>query len=128
MSAFAIRKDLLMLEIQTKHLPPDIVVLEITGRITIGRECKQLEWATDNLVREKNEKKIIFDLSGVTHMDSTGVGIIVMSAGIVKQAGGELRLAGANKHIDSVLKVTSMDKLVSWDATVTDAAVALGQT
>jgi anti-anti-sigma factor len=117
-----------MLEIQTKHLPPDIVVLEIKGRITIGRECKQLEWATDTLVRERNEKKIIFDLSGVTHLDSTGVGIIVMSAGIVKQAGGELRLAGANKHIDSVLKVTSMDKLVSWDATVTDAAVALGQT
>jgi anti-sigma B factor antagonist len=115
-----------MLEIQTKHLPPDIVVLEITGRITIGRECKQLEWATDNLVREKNEKKIIFDLGGVTHMDSTGVGIIVMSAGMVKQAGGELRLAGANKHIESVLKVTSMDKLVSWNPTVTEAAAAFG--
>jgi anti-sigma B factor antagonist len=113
-----------MLEIQTKHLPPDIVVLEITGRITIGRECKQLEWATDNLVREKNEKKIIFDLTGVTHMDSTGVGIIVMSAGIVKEAGGELRLAGANKHIESVLKVTSMDKLVSWNPTVSEAAAA----
>jgi hypothetical protein len=35
-----------MLEIQTKVLQPDIVVLEITGRITIGRECKQVEWAT----------------------------------------------------------------------------------
>jgi hypothetical protein len=50
-----------MLEIQTKQLPPDIVVLEITGRITIGRECKQLEWATESLVREKQQKKIIFD-------------------------------------------------------------------
>ncbi len=103
-----------MLEIQTKHLPPDIVVLEITGKIMIGRECKQLESATDTLVREKQRKKIIFDLSGVTHLDSTGVGIIVMSAGVVKQAGGELRLAGANKHIEQVLKVTSVDKLVSW--------------
>ncbi len=28
-----------MLEIQTKQLPPDIVVLEITGKITIGRDC-----------------------------------------------------------------------------------------
>ncbi|MFZ0996674.1 MAG: STAS domain-containing protein [Candidatus Sulfotelmatobacter sp.] len=112
-----------MLEIQTKRLPPDIVVLEIKGRITIGRECKQLEWATDTLVREKNEKKIIFDLSGVTHIDSTGVGIIVMSAGQAKQAGGELRLAGANRHIETVLKVTSIDKLVSWNPTVADAAV-----
>jgi anti-anti-sigma factor len=63
-----------MLEIQTKHLQPDIVVLEITGRITIGRECKQREWATDSLVRQKQEKKIIFDLTGVTHIDSTGLG------------------------------------------------------
>jgi anti-sigma B factor antagonist len=112
-----------MLEIQTKHLSPDIVVLEINGRITIGRECKQLEWATETLVREKKEKKIIFDLSGVTHIDSTGVGIIVMSAGQVKEAGGELRLAGANKHVEQVLKLTSVDKIVSWNPTVTEAAV-----
>jgi anti-sigma B factor antagonist len=110
-----------MLDIQTKELPPDIVVLEITGRITIGRECKQLEWAVDSLVREKQQKKIIFDLSGVTHIDSTGIGIIVMSAGQVKQAGGELRLAGANKHIEQVLKITSIDKLIHWNKTVSEA-------
>ncbi len=112
-----------MLEIQTKHLPPDIVVLEITGRITIGRECKQLEWATDSLVREKQQKKVIFDLSGVSHIDSTGVGIIVMSAGLLKEAGGELRLAGINQHIQHVLKVTSVDRLVACNPTVTEAAV-----
>jgi len=111
-----------MLEIQTRRLPPDIVVLEVSGRITIGRECKQLEWATDTLVHEKHEKKIILDLSGVTHIDSTGVGIIVTSAGQAKQAGGELRLAGANKHIEQILKVTSVDKIVSWNQTVTEAA------
>ena len=112
-----------MLEIQTKHLPPDIVVLEITGRITIGRECKQLEWATDSLVREKQQKKIIIDLSGVTHIDSTGIGIIVLSAGKAKEAGGELRLAGANKHIEQVLKLTSVDKIVRWNTTVSEAIV-----
>ncbi len=116
-----------MLEIQTKQLPPDIVVLEITGRITIGRECKQLEWAVETLVREKEAKKIIFDLSGVTHVDSTGVGIIVMSAGQVKQAGGELRLAGANKHVESVLKLTSVDKLVGWNATMTEAVAGFAK-
>ena len=58
-----------MLEIQTKQLPPDIVVLEITGRISIGRECKQLEWAVDSLVREKQQKKIIFDPVSYTHLD-----------------------------------------------------------
>jgi anti-sigma B factor antagonist len=111
-----------MLEIQTKQLPPDIVVLEITGKITIGRDCQHLEWTTDGLVKE-NRMKIIFDLTGVTHLDSTGIGIIVTSAGKVKQAGGQLRLAGINNHVEHILKMTNIDKVVAWKPTVTEAAV-----
>jgi anti-sigma B factor antagonist len=111
-----------MLEIQTKHLPPDIVVLEITGKITIGRDCQHLEWTTESLVKE-NRKKIIFDLTRVSHIDSTGIGIIVTSAGQVKEAGGELRLAGVNDHVEHILKMTNIDKVVAWNTTVTEAAV-----
>jgi anti-sigma B factor antagonist len=110
-----------MLEIQTKHLPPDIVVLEITGKITIGRDCQHLEWTTESLVKE-NRKKIIFDLTRVSHIDSTGIGIIVTSAGHVKEAGGELRLAGVNDHVEHILKMTNIDKVVAWNTTVTEAA------
>jgi len=110
-----------MLEIQTKELPPDIVVLEIKGRITIGRECKQLEWAVENLVGE-GRKKVIFDLTGVTNIDSTGIGIIVMSAGNLKKAGGELRLTGATAHVEEVLKVTNVDRIVTLHPTTEVAA------
>ena len=110
-----------MLEIQAKDLQPDVVVLEITGRITLGRECKQLEWAVDNLVGE-GRKKVIFDLSGVTNIDSTGIGIIVMSAGQVKKAGGELRVAGANAHVLGVLKMTNVDQIVGLHPTTVAAA------
>lgn len=112
-----------MLEIQTKHLQSDIVVLEITGRITIGRDCKQLEWAVDSLVREKR-KKIIFDLTGVTHVDSTGIGIIVMSAGQVKGAGGELRVAGAAGHVEQVLKMTNVHQILGLHPTTVAAAAS----
>jgi len=110
-----------MLEIQTKRLEPDIVIVEITGKITLGRECKQLEWTTENLVREQ-QKKIIFDLAGVTRIDSTGVGILVMSAGQVKNAGGELRVAGATDHVEHVLRLSSVDKLVALHPSTTAAA------
>lgn len=112
-----------MMEMQTKHVPPDVVVLEVTGRITMGRECKQLEWSTDTLVRE-NKKKIVFDLSGVTHIDSTGVGIIVMSAGQIRQAGGQLRVC-ANGYVEKVLKLTSVDKVIELHSTIEAAAAAL---
>jgi anti-anti-sigma factor len=110
-----------MMQIQTKNVPPDIVVLEVTGRITIGRDCQQLEWSTDALVSE-NKKKIVFDLSGVNHIDSTGIGIIVMSAGKIKQAGGKLRVC-AQGHVEQVLKLTSVDKVVDLHPTMATAAV-----
>ena len=111
-----------MLEIQTKHLQPDIVVLEVAGRITIGRDSKHLEWAVDSLVREQR-KKIIVDLTGVTYIDSTGIGIIMMSAGQVKEAGGELRVAGATGHVEQVLKMTNVHHVLGLHPT-TEAAAA----
>ena len=109
-----------MMQIQTRNVEPDIVVLEVTGRITIGRDCQQLEWSTDALVSE-NKKKIVFDLSGVNHIDSTGIGIIVMSAGKIKQAGGKLRVC-AQGHVEQVLKLTSVDKVVDLHPTMATAA------
>jgi anti-sigma B factor antagonist len=110
-----------MLDIQTKHLQPDIVVLEIKGRITLGGESKQLEWTLEKLVGE-GRKKVIFDLTGVTNVDSTGIGIIVMSAGKMKKAGGELRVAGATAHVEDVLKMTNVDQIVVLHPTTAAAA------
>ena len=109
-----------MLEIQTRNIAPDVVVLEISGRITLGRECKQIEWSTESLVRE-NRKKVVFDLSGVTHIDSTGIGIIVMSAGQLKQAGGVLRVC-AQGRVEEILKLTNIDKVVSLHQTLSAAS------
>ncbi len=110
-----------MLEIQMKHVQPDIVVLELTGKITIGRDCKQLEWAVEKLVNE-GRKKVIFDLAAVTNVDSTGIGIMVMSAGQMKKTGGELRVAGANGHVEQVLKMTNVDQIVGLHPTAAAAA------
>ena len=110
-----------MLEIQTKQLPPDIALLEIAGRITLGRESKQLEWSVETLVGE-GHKKVIFDLTGVTNIDSTGIGIIVMSAAQLKKVGGELRVAGATAHVAEVLKMTNVDQIVALHPTAAAAA------
>ena len=99
------------LTIQSRSVEPDIVVLEMAGKILLGNESKQLEWKVDECLRQ-NQKKLIFDLSGVKHIDSTGVGIIVFCYGKLKEAGGELRLAGASGTVDQVLQMTHVDNVV----------------
>ena len=110
------------LTIQTRQLEPDIVVLEMTGRI-MGNDCRQVEWTAKRLLGE-NRKKIIFDFSGVTHLDSAGIGIIVMVAGHMKQAGGGLRVAAANEHVAHILKVTNVDRIVGLHPTTGAAAAS----
>ena len=96
------------LEIERKRIEPDIVLVEIAGRIILGPECQQIEWLIANLLLE-NEKKIIFDISGVNYVDSTGVGIIILCFGRVMKAGGELRVAGAKGIVKELLKMVKAD-------------------
>jgi len=110
-----------MLDIHSKHLQPDIVVVEIRGRIKIGKECERLEEAVSTLVRDAR-KKVIIDLTGVTHIDSMGIREIVMAASHMKKAGGELRLAGANGHVEHILKMTHLDQIVGLRPTTELAA------
>ena len=75
----------------------------------------------DNLVGE-GRKKVIFDSSGVTNVDSTGIGIIVMSAEQVKKAGGELRVAGATGQVQQVLRMTNIHQIIALHPSTAAAA------
>jgi len=116
----------MILTIQRKDLPSGIVVLEMTGRIVLGNDAKTVEWKVDELLKE-NCKRIIFDLSGITTLDSTGVGILVVCYARVKKAGGALHIAGATGMVDHSLRMTNVDKLVALDPSVPEAAEKLSQ-
>jgi len=104
----------------TKKAVGDIVVLEMTGRITLGRDCQQIESDVDELVGGK-QARIVFDLSKVKYMDSSGVGIMVMCSGKVREAGGELRIAGATGVVEQTLKLTRTSMIVPTFATLAEA-------
>jgi anti-sigma B factor antagonist len=110
----------LILSIQKKRIEPDVMLLELEGKICLGNSAKELEWAVAEL-QKANEKKVVFDLSGVTMMDSTGIGIVAMCSGRMKKAGGELRVAGAKGVVEEVLKMTHMENIVGLYATTAEA-------
>ena len=110
-----------MLTIQNKRIDPDIVVLELAGRLTLGRDAQHVEWQIADLVKGA-EKKVILDLSQLDHIDSTGIGIVVACSGKLRQSGGELRLAGARGLVAEVLKLTNVNSIVSMFDTADAAA------
>jgi anti-anti-sigma factor len=100
------------LEVHRRRIEPDVVLVEIVGKIVYGPECQQIESLTAELMDER-EKKIIFDISGVHHLDSSGVGLLLMCSGRIKEAGGALRVAGAEGHVKTVLTITQVEKIMA---------------
>ena len=99
----------------------DVVVLKISGRIILGRDCQQVEWKVEDLTREK-KAKIVLDLSGCDHVDSSGVGIIMMCYGRAKKSGGDLRLAGVTGNVEKILRAVNLDRIFQFYPTAAAAA------
>jgi anti-sigma B factor antagonist len=110
-----------ILNLERKQIPPDIEVLGMSGRIVLGNNSRDVELKLAEILGE-NAKKIIFDISGITLVDSTGIGILVVCQGKIAKAGGTLHIAGATGFVDDTLKLTNVDKILHLFPTVADAA------
>lgn len=117
----------MLVEIIEKELKPGIMVLELKGPLQMGVECKQLELAFDKLLGEK-KTRIVLDLTGVTKLDSGGLGKVVNCFSRLKKAGGTMRLAGVKGMIEGVLKMTFVDRLMEVYPTAREAAESFSNT
>jgi anti-sigma B factor antagonist len=115
-----------MLQLVDSHLTPDICLIGFSGKLMMGKESRQVELKVNALL-SASMKNIIFDLSGLDSIDSTGVGIIVVCCGKAKKAGGELRIAGPAGVVKEALIMTRVDRLVRIFATVDDAQRNFGE-
>jgi anti-sigma B factor antagonist len=111
----------MILSIEHKKIEPDVVVMEMHGRITMGSDSQKIEWGVAQLLKE-SQKKVILDLSDVCYVDSSGVGILMMCYAKVKKAGGTLALAGAQGMVEEALAMTSVSKIVPLYSTAAGAA------
>jgi anti-sigma B factor antagonist len=114
---------MMALRIQTRKIEPDIVVVEFAGRFTLAsEESQRIESRLNKLLSEYKEK-LIFDLTGVERIDSTGVGILIYCFPTVKRAGGRLRLVDARGAVNKQFEATRLNRIFRVYPTV-EAACA----
>jgi anti-sigma B factor antagonist len=106
-------------------MDPDIVLVQISGRITLGFESQDVELAIEELIRGQ-KKKVVFDLTGLNYIDSTGIGIIVMCSTKMRACGGELRLAALQPRIAELMRITKLDQIMQFYPTAAAAMEDFG--
>ena len=80
----------------------------------------ELDHHTSGMARERIElklsttlqKNITYDLTGLTFMDSSGIGLIVNGYKIVREFGGSVTVVTDNEKYAKILKMSKMDELV----------------
>ena len=85
----------------------DIIILDITGRITLGQGNVILREIVRDLA-DKGTTRVILNLSEVNYIDSSGVGELVKTHTTLRNKGGQLKLANLNKRVHDLLEMTRL--------------------
>ena len=85
----------------------DVTILDLEGKITIGEGNVALRSAVRRLVQE-GKKKVLLNLSGVSYMDSSGIGELVSSHTTITGKEGQLKLLNLQAKIKDLLAITKL--------------------
>lgn len=113
----------MLLNVDTRRIEPDITVVVLSGKITLGRESQQIEELVKDAV-DQGQKKIVLDISGVTYIDSTGMGIITFCCSHLTQAAGKFAVAGATGLPAKLFHMTNLDTIIRLYPSVETACAA----
>jgi anti-anti-sigma factor len=112
------------LQIEQREAAPETIVLSLTGRVMLGEESAQIDTLITRLLGE-GKRIFVIDLSGVTHIDSTGIGRFIAGFNKVFQAGGRLVMAGATGQVRDSFAVTLLDTVFRFYASTAEALSAV---
>jgi anti-sigma B factor antagonist len=85
----------------------DVVVLDISGRITLGEGNVALREIVRGL-SDKGHKSVVMNLSAVQYVDSSGIGELVKAHTTLRNQGGQLKLTNLSKRVQDLLQVTHL--------------------
>jgi anti-sigma B factor antagonist len=104
----------------TREVPPDITVVELAGRLHTGSSLSSVQFAIQKLL-EAGRRKIVLDLTKVDFLDSSAVGMLIVSSAQLKKLGGSMRIAGARSRVSELFAIVHLDQVADLSPDVATA-------
>ena len=96
----------MQLKIGVRRLNDGIIVVDCAGRLIFGDETAALRDQVRALVKDGSQ--IVLNLSGVTYIDSGGLGTLVALYTTARNAGSSIKLARLTQRVGDLLQVTKL--------------------
>ena len=98
------------MEINAKSVDRNLL-LELSGEIdhhSARNAMREMELAVDAAL----PKKLVLDMTGVTFMDSSGIGMMMGRYRAVQRNGGHMRAEHVNDRVKKILDMAGIGKLI----------------
>lgn len=89
-----------------------LLLLKITEEID-HHEAEKIRRKADDEITRYMPRKVIFDFSNVTFMDSAGIGMVLGRYKMIKMLGGNLELKNVNSSINKIFEMSGITKICS---------------
>ncbi len=86
------------------------VIVHVQGKI-IGNTVAQFRTEIEQQLQNGNNKLIV-DLKNVPLLDSTALGVIIVTLQVLQRSGGKLVLLSPQKAVSSILDVTRLSSIL----------------
>jgi len=83
------------------------LILEVSGELD-HHSAPKIRDELDGAMAQNNFKELTFDLTGLTFMDSSGIGVLLGRYKKLQALGVRVWLKGANPSIDKLLRMSGM--------------------
>jgi anti-sigma B factor antagonist len=103
-----------------------IGVIEVKGSLVGGEETDELRNAVADYVQQ-GTKKLIIDLSKVTYLNSTAIGVLVSAHTTFSKNKGHVKVCGINKNINNIFVITKLTLVFDTCETREDAVAGFGK-
>jgi len=96
--------------ISTTRQIGSVTIVDITGNIVFGEDWALLHSLISGLL-SNGYKRIVFNLSGVDHIDSSGLSYLVSALASVRRTDGELKLLKPTKKVLDTMRFTKLNAI-----------------
>lgn len=104
---------------KASRTPSGVTVISVEGQLIVANRQDLKQQVQEAL--DRGERKFLFDFTPTAYIDSSGLGALVSISKKVREAGGELRLAGLNDDLRSLFELTKLDTLFALSSTAAEA-------
>ena len=95
------------MSVKTSTLENAIGLIEPKGSLVGGDETVELRQAVAGFV-EREYQKLIIDLSKVTYLNSTAIGVLVSAHTTYSRKGWQIKVCGLNSNINNIFVITKL--------------------